>query len=138
MLNKSIYYLLFLFFLFSCKPDKEEDETVPSNIINDSLFTKVLTDFYLCEGAMGINIKNAPDIKHDSIYRFNPLKENHITRAMFDSSLFYYTSHPKKLKLIQERVLENLSQMFSEGKIVTTGIIKKDSILHSSDSTAKK
>lgn len=101
----------------SCKPPQEEDEVIPPNILGEEQFVKVLTDAYLCEGASGINIKNVNGDKFDSAYAFNPLKDNGIAKAQFDSTIAYYSNHPKKMKIVYEEVLEKLSQIQAAGKI---------------------
>ena len=103
--------------LFSCKPAKEEDETVPSTILSEEQLINVLTDAYLAEGASGINVKSVPGEKFDSAYVFNPLKDNNINKAQFDSSIIYYTRHPKKLKFIYDKVLDKLSVIQAKGKV---------------------
>ena len=105
-----IYFIIGTCFLISCRPSQEEDQTVPDNIMAEEEFTRVLTDSYLAEGASGINIKNVSGEKFDSTYLFNPMKDNNVSKARFDSAMVYYTSHPKKLKLIYDKVLENISQ----------------------------
>lgn len=103
--------------LFSCKPSLEEDETIPSNILSEDQMIIVLTDAYLAEGASGINVKSVPGEKFDSAYVFNPLKDNNIEKAQFDSSLVYYTKHPKKLKIIYDKVLDKLSVIQAKAKL---------------------
>jgi len=105
------------FLLFSCKPSKEEDEVVPDTVLSEEQLVNVLTDAYLAEGASGINVKNVTGEKFDSTYIFNPLKDNNIERAKFDSSMVYYTQHPKKLKLIYDKVLDKLSAAQAKGKL---------------------
>lgn len=104
-------------FLISCEPPREEDETIPSNILGEDKFVEVLTDAYLCEGASGINIKNVTGSKFDSAYAFNPLKDNGIAKAQFDSTIAYYSNHPKKMKVVYEKVLDKLSQIQAAGKL---------------------
>jgi hypothetical protein len=48
---------------------------------------------------------------------FNPISDNRIDKAVFDSSMAYYTRHPKKLKLIYDKILDRLSVIQAEGKI---------------------
>lgn len=102
---------------FSCRPDRQEDEVVPETILSEEQLVNVLTDAYLAEGASGINIKNVTGEKFDSAYIFNPLKDNHIEKAQFDSSISYYTKHPKKLKIIYDKVLVRLSIAQANGKL---------------------
>ncbi len=103
--------------LFSCKPRHEENEVVPETILTEEQLVNVLTDAYLAEGASGINIKSVTGEKFDSTYLFNPLEDNHIEKAKFDSSMAYYTRHPKKLKIIYDKVLDKLSVAQANGKL---------------------
>ena len=103
--------------LFSCKPVNEEEETIPSTVLSEEQLINVLTDAYLAEGASGINVKSVNGEKFDSAYVFNPLKDNNIDKAQFDSSMAYYTKHPKKLKIIYDKVLDKLSIIQAKGKV---------------------
>lgn len=103
--------------LFSCKPSLEEDEPIPSNILSEDQMIIILTDAYLAEGASGINVKAVTGEKFDSAYVFNPLKDNNIEKPQFDSSLAYYSKHPKKLKIIFDKVLDRLSVLQANGKL---------------------
>jgi hypothetical protein len=103
--------------LFSCKPKNDEDEKIPETVLSEEQLIKVLTDFYLAEGASGINVKAVTGEKYDSAYIFNPLKDNNIDKAKFDSSMAYYTRHPKKLKIIYDKILDKLSVIQAKGKL---------------------
>lgn len=102
--------------LFSCKP-KEEDTRPPANILTEEQLTIVLVDAYLAEGASGINVKNVTGEKFDSVYSFNPAKDNNIDKAIFDSSIAFYSKHPETLNRIYENVLERLSKKQAAGFI---------------------
>lgn len=95
---------------FSCKPENEENEIIPSAILSEEQMVDVLTDAYLAEGASSINIKNVSVEKFDEVYSFNPLANRNIRRTQFDSSLTYYTERPIKLKKIYENILEKMSK----------------------------
>jgi len=103
-------YLLIFLVLVSCKPTSEENEPIPSNVLPEEKFVALLTDAYLAEGASGINVKNANGQSFDSVYLFNPFRDHGISREQFDSSLVFYSQHPKKLKIVYEKVLEKLSE----------------------------
>jgi hypothetical protein len=105
------------FLLFGCHPSQQEDESVPTTILNEDQMVALLTDAYLAEGASGINIKNVSGDKFDSIYCFNPVKDKKVSKALFDSSMTYYSSHPKKLKKIHDRILDALSAINVSGKV---------------------
>lgn len=110
-------FIVSVLFFSSCKPTSEEDEAVPETVLSEEQLVKVLTDAYLAEGASGINVKNVPGEKFDSAYVFNPLKDNNIDKVQFDSSMAYYTRHPKKLKLIYDKILDRLSVIQAKGKV---------------------
>lgn len=103
--------------LFSCKPVNEDEISVPKNLLSEEQLIQVLTDTYLAESASGINVKAVTGEKFDSAYIFNPLKDNKISKEKFDSTLVFYTKHPKKLKIIYEKVLDRLSIIQAKGKI---------------------
>ena len=117
MYTKLLKICLVSCLLYSCKPVNEEDETVPNNLLSEEQLIKVLTDAYLAEGASGINIKAVSGEKFDSTYVFNPLMDNKIEKSKFDSSMVYYTRHPKKLKLIYNKILDELSAIQAKGKL---------------------
>ncbi len=110
-------FIVSVLFFSSCKPTSEENEVVPETVLSEDQLVKVLTDAYLAEGASGINVKNVPGEKFDSAYVFNPISDNRIDKAVFDSSMAYYTRHPKKLKLIYDKILDRLSVIQAKGKI---------------------
>lgn len=117
-MNTNLIKLLFVSCLvFSCKPVNEEDQPVPKNLLSEEQLIQVLTDFYLAESASGINVKAVTGEKFDSAYIFNPLKDNQISKGKFDSTMDFYVNHPKKLKIIYEKVLDKLSVIQAKGKI---------------------
>jgi hypothetical protein len=117
MYTKLIKLIVISCLLFSCRPKSEEDEKVPENLLTEEQLTRVLTETYLAESASGINVKAVAGEKFDSAYIFNPLKDNHIERAKFDSTMVFYTRHPKKLKVVYEKVLDKLSVIQANGKV---------------------
>lgn len=106
-------FLLPLIFvlLVSCGQTDEEENMVPDTILNEEQFTKILLDFALAESATNINVKNVPSEKADSTYAFDPLAENKVTRAQYDSAIAFYSKHPGIYKKIYENVLAALSKM---------------------------
>lgn len=110
-------YIFFSALLFAACSSNEEDVKIPSTVLSEEQFIKVLTDCYLAEGAAGINVKSVTGQKFDSAYVFNPLKDNQISKPQFDSSISFYTKHPKLLKIIYDKILDRLSQIQANGKI---------------------
>ncbi|MBS1650636.1 MAG: DUF4296 domain-containing protein [Bacteroidetes bacterium] len=70
---------------------------------------KVLSDFALCESASNLNIKNIDFRKVDSVYMFNPLSVNGISKAQYDSAIAYYAHNPKLYKGLYEAALKILN-----------------------------
>lgn len=110
------YCLLTLCFL-ACKPEVEQEVTPPAGILGRDKMIEVLTDSYLAESATGLNVLGVRGDKFDSAYVFNPFKDHGVSKPQFDSSLAFYSRHPKTLKSIYEKVLEKLSQIQAAGKV---------------------
>lgn len=91
-------------------------EAIPDYVLDKEKFSKVLCDFTLAESAAGINVKNARADKLDSVYAFDPLADNHISRKDFDTSLYFYSHHPTLFKEAFQLAMEKLSQMQSSRK----------------------
>lgn len=110
-------FIISIVFLSSCKPTSDDNDVVPSAILTEQELENILVDAYLSEGASGINVKGVPGEKFDSTYLFNPLIDHHVEKAKYDSSMVYYTKHPKKLKAIYDKVLDKLSVIQAKGKV---------------------
>jgi len=83
---------------------------------------KFLTDLHLLEGI----IMNDPSLSNDErieVYYYNALFAKHgITKAVFDSSLVYYTKQPKRFERIYARVVRDLEKLQED---VTAGKYEK-------------
>lgn len=109
----------------SCSSE-EAEVSVPANILSEEAFAKVIVDFALAESAGNINVKSVAGDKMDSVYAFDPLIENKITKSQYDSAITFYSKHPSIYKRVYETVLSELSKMQ----------VKQDSI--KVDSVSKK
>jgi hypothetical protein len=92
-----------------CSNDKAV--AIPAGVLSKEAFTKVLVDFALAESAANMNIKSAPVFKIDSVYAFDPLKENKVTKVQYDSTLAFYTRHTDLYQDVYQNVLTELSNM---------------------------
>lgn len=110
-------YCLITACLLACRPEVEQEVTPPAGILSHDRMIEVLTDSYLAESATGLNVLAVRGDKFDSAYVFNAFKDNGITKPQFDSSLAFYSRHPKTLKSIYEKVLEKLSKIQAAGKV---------------------
>lgn len=95
----------------SCWEKRENTVKVPEGIMSEEVFTKVLTDMSLAESAATMNVKNVTVNKTDSVYAFDPLKENNVTKAKFDSAVAFYVNYPELYKKVYENVLVALREM---------------------------
>lgn len=89
------------------------ESTVPDYVLPREKYIKLIVDFSLAESAANLNIKGVPIQKVDSVYHFNPLKENGVTKSQYDTTVWYYSQHPELNKEIYEEVLKTLSEMES-------------------------
>ncbi len=110
-IKKNALFLFFILMLVACSKGGDEEIDVPENILNEERFTKLLVDFALAESTVNLNIKNISSDKTDSVYAFNPLKENGVTKSEYDSAIAFYSKHPLLYKKIYEDVLVALSKM---------------------------
>lgn len=109
--------------------DKEDRVKIPDNVLSEEKYIKLLVDFSLAESAGNLNVKNLSGVTFDSAYAFNPLKENNISRAQYDTTIAFYSKHPRLYKKIFEEVLTTLSKMQASRKLVKKdSAIKKDTV----------
>lgn len=100
--------LILMLALVSCS---EKQQGPPKNVLDKEQMSELLVDFTLAESAATVNPKKSPLEKYDSTYAFNPLKDRKIERALYDTSLYYYSRHPEEFKEVYDLTLEKLSKM---------------------------
>lgn len=100
--------LLTLLFTF-CKAKEEEKPAIPSYVLTEEVFIKVTCDLALAESAANLNIKNIGAHQMDSAYAFNPFKDNTIQKKDYDTSVHFYSKHPKLYKKLLDEALNRLS-----------------------------
>ena len=110
-----INHFVLLCFLFSCNT-AEKEASIPENVLDKEKFSEVIVDFTLAESASGINVLNVQGGKGDTVYAFNPLIDNNVKRETFDTTLYFYSHHPKLFKEVYELVLEKLSKLQASRK----------------------
>lgn len=96
---------------FGCGKIEEKQTEIPEGILSEAVFAKVLCDFALAESAANINIHNVSPQKLDSVYAFDPLKENNVRQGQYDSSITFYVSQPQLYKKVYEQALVKLSEL---------------------------
>ena len=102
-MRKFVELILFVFLLMGC--------TIrPKGILSDKEMEAVLYDMHMAEGvvpAIGINGSQTDD--QDACFRF-VLKKHGITKAQFDSSVVWYTAHPKRFDKIYPKVIKRFEK----------------------------
>lgn len=96
--------ILSLLFLVSC-------HIKPGGVLNEDKMTQVLTEIHQTEGVLqtqGIDY-NTPEVKKQ--YYNQILKKYKISEAVFDSSLVWYTKHPKEFGQVYNGILANIDTL---------------------------
>ena len=111
--------------LLSCSKVEEEEVVIPSYVMEKSKYIKLLCDMSMAEAAVNVNIKAIATQQYDSVYAFNPLKENIVSQVQYDSTTAFYSRHPQMFKNLYDEVLTELSKI--QAKKMN---FKKDSSAH--------
>ena len=110
---RKIIILTCAFFIAACI--KEEDSTIPEDILSHEKMQGILIDVHLSEALAGIEF-----VKSDTIHQVMPqyyiqiFKKHSITKEDFFRSFDYYSEHPAELDEIYEEVLEEIARQESE------------------------
>ncbi len=106
----SCYFIISLI-LFSCANVKRK------YLIPDKVLVPLLVDLHIADG-IGAAQRALPlpeDL--DSAALYNSIFEKYgVSRTQFDSTMTYYTDHPKNFNKIYEKVIEKLSRLESDLK----------------------
>lgn len=96
--------------LSACKNRNEQGE-LPASILKQDKLVAVLVDIHLEEAKLNSSVDvSKPMPKIDTISFIQVFKRNHITKAEFDSSMVFYTQHPKLMNETYDKVIEVLSE----------------------------
>lgn len=116
MLRQFVFISALLIFFPSCGEEKKKTK-IPDNVLDKEKFSDLLVDFSLAESAGSINILNLTRPgQMDTMYAFNPLIDNNVKRSTYDTTIYFYSRHPKEFKEVYEMVLEKLSKMQASRK----------------------
>ena len=97
MFNRPSFILIIAVVFSSCH-GTEKEIVLPKNVLDKEKFSDVVVDFTLAESASGINVLNVQGRRSDTVYAFNPLIDNNVKREVFDTTLFFYSHHPRQFK----------------------------------------
>ncbi|MDR0810772.1 MAG: DUF4296 domain-containing protein [Paludibacter sp.] len=102
----------------------------PNNVLSKNKMISALTDIHTLEGALEASGKYYNE--DDKTLYFNAVFEKYnTTRADFDSSLIWYTSHPRDFERIYNAVTENLKTLETDVKNYKYHPFYYESLTHS-------
>ncbi len=96
-----------LFFSFSCNTAKEE--LPPADLIAKEQMASLLADLALTEATLNLNADESPLKQNDSTLIFNTYKQHRVSRQQYESSMSYYSKHPKEFGEIYSLVIDTLN-----------------------------
>lgn len=100
-----------LFLLVACGNPEEQVINPPSGLLNRDQFTEVLVDYALAESVSNLNLKSVTPAQFDTVYAFNPLKARTIRKTQFDSTVLFYSAHPRAYRQVYDTVLSRLNTL---------------------------
>lgn len=89
-----------------------EPEVIPADVLAKSAMKEVLTDMHLLKGKLAVwrMKQEVSQVQEDSLFQLL-YAEHQITKAVFDSSMAYYTlEEPAALELIYTETVEELQK----------------------------
>jgi hypothetical protein len=108
---KHVLYPLLLLF-FACKQGKMEK---PFSIIPEDKLVILLADYHLAQGIASTNtfIQKTKSIKQLSVTDSIIIKYGY-NKAIFDSTISWYSDDPDRFEIIYDKVITRLSRMQAE------------------------
>jgi hypothetical protein len=101
-----------IFVLFLNEACSKKEQAIPQGVLNRQEMINVFTDLRLAEGSYrvlaqhGISSYDYIDSTYQLIY-----KTHHVAAWQVDSSLSYYSRHPKELNKIFKAVADNITDL---------------------------
>jgi hypothetical protein len=82
------------------------------DIIPEKKFISILVDIHLADGIGMINVNNNDTFVYDSASLYGAVFQKYgVTRAMFDSTMLYYTARPGDFAEVYNEVMARLKKM---------------------------
>jgi hypothetical protein len=95
----------------SCGQKYEDRTPIPPGVLDEEAFARLLVNIAVTESAANLNIRGMPIQKFDSAYAFDPLSEQGVRKATYDSTIRFYSAHPEKYKRVYDSVLVHLTDL---------------------------
>ncbi len=107
---KHLILLCLIAITFSCV-DKEVSEVPPADVLDKNQMAEVMADLSLAEAVISIKTIQNPAFNTDSLVKFNVFKQHSISQKQFESSMAFYSAHPKEFKEVYDLVLKKIEGM---------------------------
>lgn len=129
---KYIISILVLISIFSCNRSKTPDYIIP----HDDM-ARIIFDMHLTDGLVSITTVRKQITEKDSLTCYDDIFSNYgYTRADFDTSVFYYSSHINEYDKIYQDVLNRLNEKDTELKKESS--VEKENPVKEKDSEEQK
>ena len=106
------FFLACIAFLISCKNNNQQE--IPENILSKNQMIGILSDVYILESSINLNMVSTTINKGDSSLFYNVFENNKITKKQYEESLAFYKTHPELLNEIYDSVLTSFNQKKAE------------------------
>ena len=104
----SILYTLFSILISSCSSDSV---SIPDEIIQPDKLAPLLVDMHKADAEKQVNRLYYPDSTRMDTVNYAVIFTKHsVSRAIYDSSMSFYTKHPEIFDGIYDKVMESLNQ----------------------------
>jgi hypothetical protein len=111
-MKRSIVCLILIFGLFSCE---NKSHVVPDGVVSDSLMTALIVDLAIVDASYSVSLTSPtfPRFRKELFYE-EVVKKHGTSREQFVKSLQFYAQNTKRLQLIYENALKELSKRQAE------------------------
>lgn len=105
-----IFFFSFIFLVYSCR----HENNIPSTIIDENEMVKIITDLEITQAYLKIKSSTLDSsyakFSHKNNQFSSIFKAHSINEHIFNSSIKYYSVHPKKMETIYTKVIIALSE----------------------------
>lgn len=111
MIVRALRFLIVAALLGCIACGSNTDEVkIPESVLPKDSMVFVLVDLQLLEATIDLNLVSGAANPRQADKYFTILKKHHITRALYDTSLSFYSAHPELLAKIYDEVITELSK----------------------------
>lgn len=100
----------------------------PKDVLNSRQLKAILVDLHRTDGIIYVTNRRYGHSEEKAICYQNTLDKHGISQAYFDSSLVWYTAHPKKFEKVYDKVLAQIEKELSLAIVPTIDILQRSDI----------